>query len=95
MHMITRKRINEFIEQHPDTRTALNRWYKIVKASQFESFDDVRSTFPDADRVNNLTVFNIGGNKVRLIAAIHYNRKRVYIRYVLTHSEYDRGKWKT
>lgn len=79
MHVITRKRLNEFADQHPDTRTALNRWYKIVKSSMFESFDDVRHTFPNADQVNNLTVFNIGGNKVRLIAAIHYNRRRLYI----------------
>jgi mRNA interferase HigB len=50
--------------------------------------------FPSADQVGTLTVFNIGGNKVRLIAAIHYNRKKVYIRAVLTHPEYDEGKWK-
>jgi HigB_toxin, RelE-like toxic component of a toxin-antitoxin system len=50
--------------------------------------------FPSADQVGKLTVFNIGGNKVRLIAAIHYNRHKVYIRAVLTHSEYDEGKWK-
>jgi mRNA interferase HigB len=50
--------------------------------------------FPLADQVGKLTVFNIGGNKVRLIAAIHYNRKKVYIRAVLTHSEYNEGKWK-
>lgn len=41
-----------------------------------------------------LTVFNVGGNKVRVIAAIHYNRERIYIRVVLTHEEYDRGRWK-
>jgi mRNA interferase HigB len=46
------------------------------------------------DRVGKLTVFNIGGNKVRLIAAIHYNRKKVYIRAVLTHAEYDEGRWR-
>jgi len=50
--------------------------------------------FPLADQVGKLTVFNIGGNKVRLIAAIHYNRQKIYIRAVLTHSEYDEGKWK-
>lgn len=50
--------------------------------------------FPSADQVGRLTVFNIGGNKVRLIAALHYNRKKLYIRAVLTHSEYDQGKWK-
>jgi mRNA interferase HigB len=50
--------------------------------------------FSSADQVGKFTVFNIGGNKVRLIAAIHYNRKKVYIRAVLTHEEYDENKWK-
>jgi mRNA-degrading endonuclease HigB of HigAB toxin-antitoxin module len=50
--------------------------------------------FPSADQVGKLTVFNIGGNTARLIAAIHYNRQKVYIRAVLTHDEYDEGKWK-
>lgn len=51
-------------------------------------------TFPGVDRVGKFTVFNIGGNKVRLIAAIHYNTGKIYIRHVLTHNEYDLGKWK-
>lgn len=50
--------------------------------------------FPHADKVGKFTVFNVGGNKVRIIAAIHYNRGKVYIRQVLTHSEYDKGAWK-
>jgi mRNA interferase HigB len=54
----------------------------------------LRETFPSADQVGKLTVFNIGGNKVRLIAAIHYNRKKIYVRAVLTHSEYDEQRWK-
>jgi mRNA interferase HigB len=55
---------------------------------------ELREIFPSADRVGKLTVFNIGGNKVRLIAAIHYNRQKIYIRAVLAHSEYDKGNWK-
>jgi mRNA interferase HigB len=94
MHVITRKRLNEFAEKHPETATALAHWYNIVKKHNFNSLVDVRSYFPSADPVGNLTVFNIGGNKVRLIAALHYNRRRLYIRAILTHAEYDEGKWK-
>jgi mRNA interferase HigB len=54
----------------------------------------LRETFASADYVDGLTVFNIGGNKYRLIASIHYNRRKVYIRNVLTHAEYDRETWK-
>ena len=94
MHVITRKRLKEFAEQHPDTESALARWYREVKRRNFSSFADLRRVFPSADQVGKLTVFNIGGNRVRLIAAMHYNRRRVYIRAVLTHKEYDTSKWK-
>lgn len=65
-----------------------------MKGNAFASIEEVRELFPTADKVGRLTVFNIGGNKVRLIAAIHYNRHKVYIRAVLTHAEYGRGDWK-
>jgi len=94
MHIITRKRLNEFAAKYPETQTALARWYKIVKKGKFNSFAELQAQFPSADKVGNLTVFNIGGNKVRLIAAIHYNRQKLYIRSILTHGEYDQGKWK-
>lgn len=94
MHVITRKRLNEFAKAHPETKTALVKWYQLVKKTNFSSFAELRAIFSSADQVGKLTVFNIGGNKVRLVAAIHYNRKKVYIRAVLTHEEYDKGKWK-
>jgi len=94
MHVITRKRLNEFAEKYPETRTALANWYDLVSSNDFSSLPNLKLMFPTADQVGKLTVFNVGGNKVRLVAAIHYNRNRIYIRGVLTHEEYDRGKWK-
>jgi len=94
MHVITRKRLNEFAAKYPETKSALVRWYKIVKTGTFNSFAELRREFPSADRVDNLTVFDIGGNKVRLIAAIHYNRQKLYIRAILIHEEYNRGNWR-
>lgn len=94
MHIITRKRLNDFAAVHPDAKSALQQWYKRIKEKSFQNFAELREIFPAADQVGKLTVFNIGGNKVRLIAAIHYNRQKVYIRAVLAHSEYDEGKWK-
>ncbi len=94
MRIITRKRLNEFAEQQPESTSALAHWYRAMKQRNFTSFADLRTVFPAADQVGKLTVFNIGGNKVRLIAALHYNRQRVYIRAVLTHQAYDEGKWK-
>jgi mRNA interferase HigB len=94
MHIITRKRLNEFADKHTEMRRSLAKWYQLVKKANFASFAELRTIFPSADQVGKLTVFNIGGNKVRLIAAIHYNRKKIYIRAVLTHEEYNLGKWK-
>jgi mRNA interferase HigB len=67
---------------------------KLVKHKNFSNFEHLRETFPSADQVGRLTVFNIGGNKVRLIAAVHYNRRKIYIRAVLVHSEYDEQRWR-
>ena len=94
MHIITRKRLNEFAARHPETRSALQHWYREMKRRYFSSFAEIRRVFPTADQVGKVTVFNIGGNKARLVAAIHYNRRRVYIRAVLTHAEYEAGTWK-
>jgi mRNA interferase HigB len=94
MHIITRKRLNDFAHDHPDTRTAFEHWYRHMKRRNFASLAEVRTVFPTADKVGKLTVFNIGGNKARLITAIHYNRHKVYIRAVLTHEAYDQNTWK-
>ena len=94
MHVVTKKRLEEFAQIHPDCRSALEGWYQIVKHNQFQSFVDLRRYFPRADKVDKLIVFNIGGNKARLIAAVHFNRNKLYILHVLTHEEYNRDTWK-
>ena len=80
---------------HPESKAPLARWFKIARSTEFESFGGLRNTFPSADMAGDLVVFNIAGNKYRLIASIHFNRGKVYVRRVLTHREYDRGEWKS
>lgn len=94
MHIITRKRILEFSQKHSEAERPLDRWYRIAKRTNFESFLDLRRTFRSADQVGKLTVFNIGGNRFRLVTYIVYAKKRIYIRDILTHTDYDRGRWK-
>jgi mRNA interferase HigB len=94
MHVITRKRLNEFAKLHPDCSSSLVQWFKEMRRARFSNIQEVRVVFPHADKVGKFTVFNIGGNKARLIAAIHYNRRKVYIRHILTHSDYDKRTWK-
>ena len=94
MHIITRKRLNEFAAKHPQSRSSLAHWYQTLKRATPRSFAELRGVFSTVDQVGKLTVFNIGGNSARLIAAVHFNRQKVYIRALLTHREYDTGKWK-
>ena len=94
MHVISRKRLNEFAEMPSGRQSSLAHWFRLMERGDFLELRRVASSVPSADQVGKLTVFNIGGNKVRLIAAIHYNRQQVYIRSVLTHAEYDEYSWK-
>lgn len=94
MHIITRKRIIEAEEKFPQTATALRGWYQTMNFSSFGSFAQLKTAFNSVDKVGDLYVFNIGGNKLRLIAAIHFNTERVFIRAVSTHAECDKEKWK-
>jgi mRNA interferase HigB len=97
--VISLKRLREFWEQHADAEQALRAWYKSVDGAQWKSLQDARATYPHADGIRTksgetLTVFNICGNKYRLIARIRYDYQLVNIRIVLTHAEYDQGRWK-
>lgn len=94
MHIISVKALRQFWAKYPDSETALIRWFKLMNSAYFQTFDELRSVFPSADLVDDLIVFNIGGNKYRLMTSIHFNRQKVYIRYILTHSEYNKNKWK-
>ena len=76
MHIITRKRIQEFIAKYPDSEPSLENWYRIVKRAKYSSFGELKQHFRSADYVDGFVVFNISGNKYRLIAAIHFNQKR-------------------
>ena len=94
MRTISKKTPKEFWERHPQAKIPLNDWYKLVSRVDYDNFASLRTDFPSADLVDNLFVFNISGNKYWLITAIHFNTHKIFIRNVLTHTEYDKGKWK-
>ena len=94
MHVISRKCLSRFWKVHADAEVPLRAWYKVATTADWEKFAGVRAGFPAADQVGRFTVFNIGGNKYRLIAAIHFNRGMVFVRQVLTHSDDNKGSWK-
>jgi mRNA interferase HigB len=94
MHIITRSRLVEFWNQHSTAKTGLLLWYKITNAATWQNLVELHEIFPSADLVGNFIVFNIGGNKYRLIALVDYAYQKVFVRAILTHAEYDREDWK-
>jgi mRNA interferase HigB len=94
MHLISRKKLREAWGVDRELEKHLRAWIKVVESAKWHRFSDVRATIKHADQVDRFTVFNIVGNRFRLICAIHYNRGKVYIRHLLSHAEYDRGGWK-
>jgi mRNA interferase HigB len=94
MHVIAKPVLIGFWAKHPDAEKPLQAWYRTMESEDFTDFSDLKATFGSADYVEGLTVFDIGGNKYRLITAIHYNRRKVFVRGVMTHAHYDRGAWK-
>ncbi len=99
MHVISKKRLDEFVCQYPEASSPLYAWYQVVKRVDWIHFADLRDIYASADAVGEFVVFNIGGNKYRLIAHVHYAREgahgTIFVRHVLTHKEYDRGRWRT
>lgn len=94
MHVLSKPQLKKFWAIHSDAESSLKVWYKIATKATWHNTADVRQTWNSVDFVHNLTVFNIGKNKYRLIARIDYKSGRVYIRHVLSHKEYDTNKWK-
>lgn len=95
MHVISRKRLVEFGKAHADAVTPLDVWYRVMKGGRFTSPEALKATFASVDFLGGrVVVFNIGGNKYRLVAHVRYatetNVGRMYVRHVFTHDEYDR-----
>jgi mRNA interferase HigB len=94
MRVISERPLRQFWNQHPDAEKPLKAWLSICKNTNFENFAHLKRTFGSVDKVGKYVVFDIRGNKFRLIVVIHFNRRRIYVRAVLTHEEYDQDHWK-
>ena len=90
MHVISRRALADFWRVHPPARGPMAAWFKVVEGATFPNFAPGRATFNSADKVGDFTVFDVGGEGYRVVAAIHFNRQKLYIRHVFTHAEYER-----
>jgi len=99
MHVIAAKTIREYSDKHTDARKPLLAWLAAVESAHWLSIDDIRIVYPNTDAVKvksgrDVYVFNIKGNNYTLVAAIHFDRQKVFILRFMTHPEYDKEAWK-
>lgn len=96
MRIFTEQAIKKFSESHPDSLTALQVWVSVVKTSRWTCFADIKKDFNSVDAIGNQRyVFNIMGNHYRLVVVIKFTIGFVYVRFIGTHSEYDKIDCKT
>ncbi len=99
MRIITEKTVRTMAERNPEAASGLRRWFELAEEAEWKHLPDVREAFRHADETRassgrSVVIFNIAGNKYRLITAIHYNLQRIYVMLLLTHADYDKDRWK-
>lgn len=94
MKLISNKALREFAALHEDAGQPLQDFRRKVEKGSFANFAALRAVFRSVDKVGECFVFNIAGNKYRLVAWVHFGQGRLFVKAVMTHSEYDKGKWK-
>lgn len=91
MRIISRRRLVEFWEVHPDAEQPLRAWYTEAKKASWNSPAEIKEIYRSVSILsNNRVVFNIKGNTYRLIVVVEYSQGKMFIRFVGTHAEYDR-----
>ena len=94
MRIIKRGALVQFWQMHPDAKASLEPWYAVVRKASWKTPVEMKQVYANADLLGRRTIFNIAGNKYRLIARVNYQTQRVFVLYILTHAEYDKGAWK-
>ncbi|MGH8553496.1 MAG: type II toxin-antitoxin system HigB family toxin [Methylococcales bacterium] len=94
MRVISKKPLREFSELHPESKPVIENWFRKVSSTEAFSFPMLRKSFASADYVDGFTIFDVGRNRYRIVTVIHYDKRRLYVRRVMTHTEYDRNLWR-
>ncbi len=94
MHLIAITNLRKEAGAYSDVKKQIESWYAVVKKANWQNLEQVKQTYKDTEAVGNFTVFNLKGNKYRLIVGMDYQNQIVYYKYLLTHAEYNKNKWK-
>jgi mRNA interferase HigB len=93
MHIVSFKKLRDYFNKETNSRVALQDWFKMAKKAEWNNYSDLINTFNSADNVGNSRyVFNVKGNHYRVVAIVRFNIKRIFIRWVGNHSEYNKIK---
>lgn len=95
MRIISNSALRAFAALHPQANEPLPGWRRVIEKNRFDHWAELKAAFKTIDKVGELAVFDIGGNKYRLIAYIRFEKQILYIKAVLTHQDYDKGAWKS
>ncbi len=95
VRLISYRALREFADIHPQTLGPLQGWRRVIETNRFDNWSGLKKVFNAVDKVGDLAVFNIGGNKYRLVAYLNFERQIIYVKAVMTHAEYDKGDWKS
>lgn len=93
--IISNSALRSFAVLHPQADEPLQGWRRVIEKNRFGNWAEMKAAFNMIDKVGDLTVFDIGGNKYRLVAYVRFEKQIVYIKAVLTHRDYDKGAWKS
>ena len=94
MNVISKRNLFAKAAKQPDATVAIQDWFDAASAAEWRNLEDVRQTYPATDMVGMLAIFNIKGNRYRLIVRMAFQYRRVYVKEFLTHAEYTKGAWK-
>ena len=89
MRVISNRSLIDFAGKHPAAASPMQAWRKIVEATTFANYAELKTTFNTVDRARDYFIFDIGGNKYRIVTAIHFDKQKLFVRHVFTHKEYD------
>ena len=90
MRIISKKKLRDYYQDNAQAEIPLAEWYLKMKTVRATNISELRKSFNSVDAVHGYTVFNVGGNNYRLIAAVHYNTHFCFIRTIWTHAEYSK-----
>jgi mRNA interferase HigB len=94
VHVFSRAILREFCEKHADSCQALYGWYGVASKAKWQNLAEVQQLYLKAEAVGNFTVFNIKGNRYRLIVDLVYAKQQIFVKYIFTHAEYYKDRWK-